>query len=140
MASSTKPGLVAQIAEDADSGSSLPLLEWALFEMWRCLHGRMITLSDYRRIGGVAGALTRHADEAYERLTDGLGIRSEPGPKRAPDSGANWFLPDTADSPVHGSLPSGSWQWQVSSLRRDFSPVCTDDLHGEVLEIAHESL
>src|SRR5579859_803081 len=66
--------LISLIAEDADGGSSLPLLEWALFEMWRHLRGRVITLADYQRIGGVAGALARHADEAYGRLTEGLGF------------------------------------------------------------------
>ena len=95
--------LVAQIAEDAGNGSSLPLLEWALSEMWRHQQGRMITLSDYRRIGGVAGALTRHAEKAYQHLIRPVRVRPGPSPKHAPDPSANWSRSDTQVSPVRGS-------------------------------------
>ena len=131
--------LISQIADDADGGSSLPLLEWALFEMWRHLQGRMITLSDYRGVGGVAGALARHADEAYERLTEELGfshnqirsmlltlVRTSSAPTRR-------TVPYTDLSPRQLAVASVLIKERLLACR-------VDDLLGEVLEIAHETL
>ena len=134
-----EPSLISQIAEDADGGSSLPLLEWALFEMWRHLHGRTITLSDYRRIGGVAGALARHADEAYERLTEGLGF------SQSQIKSMLLTLVRTGSSPTRRTVPYTDLppeQLAVASvLIKERLLAChADDLHGEVLEIVHETL
>ena len=131
--------LVSQIAEDADGGSSLPLLEWALFEMWRHLHGRMITLADYRRIGGVNGALAGHAEKAFERLTEQLEF------DRSQIRNVFLALVRTGASTTRRTVPYADLtpgQLAVASvLIKERLLAChTDDLHGEVLEIAHEAL
>ena len=63
-----EPGLVDLIAADAGHGGSLPLLEFALSELWPHQQRRQITLTGYRDIGGVSGALGKHADHVYEDL------------------------------------------------------------------------
>src|SRR2546422_1881054 len=55
-------------AEDGGSAgrsSVLPLLEFALSELWKRRWEGMLTHEAYRRIGAVAGALTQWADGAF---------------------------------------------------------------------------
>ena len=61
-------GLVRVIAEDAGGGRGLPLLEFALTQLWPHQQGRQITLAAYQGIGGVTGALSRHAEQSYQDL------------------------------------------------------------------------
>ncbi|GAA4605345.1 WD40 repeat protein [Actinoplanes octamycinicus] len=61
--------LVATIvAEVADSPGALPLAAHALREAWDRRQGAIVTLAGYRAAGGVAGAVARTAEQAYERL------------------------------------------------------------------------
>jgi hypothetical protein len=46
----------------------LPLLSFALAEWWSQREGDVLTAAAWRRIGGVAGALSRHADATLEAL------------------------------------------------------------------------
>jgi WD40 repeat protein/serine/threonine protein kinase len=61
--------LVAQIVSDvrAEPGA-LPLLQYALTELFEKREGRRLTLYIYRQMGGVAGALAKRADEVYDAL------------------------------------------------------------------------
>jgi WD40 repeat protein len=61
-------GLARLIAGDAGGGRGLPLLEFALTQLWPLQQGRMITLSAYQGIGGVTGALSQHAEQACKEL------------------------------------------------------------------------
>jgi len=63
-------GLAAVIAGDADGGQGLPLLEFALTRLWPHQRGREITLAAYQGIGGVTGALSGHAEQAYRELAE----------------------------------------------------------------------
>ncbi len=47
---------------------ALPLLQYALTELFEQREGKMLTLEAYRNIGGVSGALARRADTLYEQL------------------------------------------------------------------------
>ncbi|MCA1706664.1 MAG: hypothetical protein LC808_26725, partial [Actinobacteria bacterium] len=63
-------GLVAALVADTNSGEALPLLAFVLRQLANGLPvGGILTLSRYHDLGGVRGALTRHADTA---LTDAL--------------------------------------------------------------------
>ena len=87
----------------------LCLMQHAMMMMWRRAHGRdpqspEITLEDYEEIGGLAGALSQHADEIFDglasdrhreiaevlfrRLTEGSGRdnRRPPSPPRSASS------------------------------------------------------
>jgi basic membrane lipoprotein Med (substrate-binding protein (PBP1-ABC) superfamily)/DNA-binding SARP family transcriptional activator/class 3 adenylate cyclase len=71
-----EPGLVAEmIADVANQPGALPLLQYALTELFERRDGRNLTLPVYREIGGVAGALSARADRIYE-ATDPVGRRA----------------------------------------------------------------
>ena len=61
-------GLVSLIASDAGGGTGLPLLEFALTELWPHQRLRRITLGEYQEIGGVTGALSQYAEQVYQDL------------------------------------------------------------------------
>ncbi len=63
------PELVATIIRDVgDQPGMLPLLQYALTELFEQRQSRTITLDDYRETGGVTGALARRADEIFNHL------------------------------------------------------------------------
>ncbi|AVH68415.1 nSTAND1 domain-containing NTPase [Nostoc sp. 'Peltigera membranacea cyanobiont' N6] len=63
-------GLVKRILNDIeDEPGNLPLLEFALTELWKWRKGKQLTHVAYEEIGEVAGALTVHADTIYSNLS-----------------------------------------------------------------------
>jgi WD40 repeat protein/class 3 adenylate cyclase len=66
-----EPGLLADMVADvANEPGALPLLQYALTELYERREGDMITRAAYEAIGGVAGALAGRAEEIYGRLSD----------------------------------------------------------------------
>ncbi|HEX6306225.1 MAG TPA: protein kinase [Anaerolineales bacterium] len=64
-----EPGLVAEIVTDVtDQPGYLPLMQYALTELFERRAGNTLTLADYRESGGVPGALGRRAEEIYAGL------------------------------------------------------------------------
>jgi len=64
-------GLVKRILDDVESEpGNLPLLEFALTELWKQRQGKQLTHTAYENIGEVKGALARHANSKYSNLTD----------------------------------------------------------------------
>jgi WD40 repeat protein len=65
-------GLTDLLLNEVESQpGSLPLLEHALLQIWqRREGGRRLTIAAYREIGGVAGALEKHAEEIYSGFTE----------------------------------------------------------------------
>ncbi|EPX62045.1 hypothetical protein D187_009948 [Cystobacter fuscus DSM 2262] len=62
-------GLMSAILKDvSQEPGSLPLLEHALYELWRARSGAWLTLSAYEASGGVVGALQQRAQTCYEAL------------------------------------------------------------------------
>lgn len=62
-----EPGLVAEIiAEVAHQPGALPLLQYALTELFERRDDDRLTLAAYREIGGIAGALSARADRIHE--------------------------------------------------------------------------
>ncbi len=60
-------GLVNAIINDvAEQPGALPLLQYALTELFERRQGRTMLLSDYQDIGGTTGALARRAEELYQ--------------------------------------------------------------------------
>jgi serine/threonine protein kinase/ABC-type glycerol-3-phosphate transport system substrate-binding protein/DNA-binding SARP family transcriptional activator len=61
-----EPGLVAEIVADvSDRPGALPLLQYALTELFDHRRERVIQLATYRETGGVSGALIRRAEALY---------------------------------------------------------------------------
>jgi len=64
-------GLVAQIVSDMNYQSgALPLLQYALTELFDRRDGRLLSHTAYKEIGGAVGALANRADEIYRSLID----------------------------------------------------------------------
>jgi DNA-binding SARP family transcriptional activator/WD40 repeat protein len=62
-------GLVAQIVQDVSGQpGSLPLLQYALTELFDSRHSNTLSLAAYQRSGGVRAALGRRAEQIYEGL------------------------------------------------------------------------
>ncbi|NEQ75681.1 MAG: WD40 repeat domain-containing protein [Okeania sp. SIO2C9] len=62
-------GLVERILKDVDKQpGNLPLLEFALTELWKKRQGKELTHQAYEEIGQVSGALTRYADDEFSKL------------------------------------------------------------------------
>ena len=73
-----EPGLLAaMLTETADEPGALPLLQYALTELFQRREGTTMTLDAYRTIGGVSGALAGRAEELYTGSTD-----ARAGPRR----------------------------------------------------------
>ena len=64
-----EPALVAAlVAEVADQPASLPLLQYALTELFEQRDGERLTLEAHDAIGSVSGALAQRAEDLYGRL------------------------------------------------------------------------
>jgi hypothetical protein len=62
-------GLVERILKEvAAEPGHLPLLEFALTQLWSRCQGGLLTHAAYTAIGGVEGALARHADASFALL------------------------------------------------------------------------
>ncbi|MDJ0923979.1 MAG: BTAD domain-containing putative transcriptional regulator [Acidimicrobiia bacterium] len=67
-----EPGLVSHIVADVSGQpGELPLLQYALTQLFEQRASNLLTLSDYQRSGSVLEALGRRAEELYEQLSPG---------------------------------------------------------------------
>ena len=63
-------GLLHRILSDAGKEpGSLPLIEFALMQLWARRRGRALTNTDYDAIGGVTGALAQRAEAEFARFS-----------------------------------------------------------------------
>ena len=64
-------GLLAEIVADVlDQPGALPLLQYALTELFDRREGQLLTRSAYRDVGGVSGALAATAEEVYSEMAE----------------------------------------------------------------------
>jgi len=64
-------GLTEHILDEVQQEPGiLPLLEFALTQLWKENRGGKLTYLAYNKIGGVTKALANHADEIYKKLDD----------------------------------------------------------------------
>ncbi|WP_117215021.1 hypothetical protein [Micromonosporaceae bacterium CPCC 204380] len=56
--------------EGARDTGVLPLLSHALYATWSQALGRRLTIADYRKVGGIHGAVAATADAVYHTLTE----------------------------------------------------------------------
>ncbi|HEX9595690.1 MAG TPA: LuxR C-terminal-related transcriptional regulator, partial [Anaerolineales bacterium] len=68
---SFEPGLVAKIIEDVYyQPGALPMLQYALTELFEQRQERLLTHAAYQAIGGASGALAKRAEELYLEMND----------------------------------------------------------------------
>jgi hypothetical protein len=133
--------LAAAIVADAGrSAGSLPLVQFALTELFERRIDDRVTLQAYRELGGLGGVIARRADEIFENLT--------PAEQRV----AEITLPrlvslDSAGDPTRRRVPSAELaSASASGVVAAFGEarLLTFDrdrsTREQVVEIAHESL
>jgi WD40 repeat protein/energy-coupling factor transporter ATP-binding protein EcfA2 len=64
-------GLVERILEDVSGEpGALPLLEFALTELWEGRRGELLTHEAYEEFGGIGGAIAQRAEKEYGRFSE----------------------------------------------------------------------
>lgn len=133
-------GLVERVLEDVEAEPGvLPLLEFALTELWARREGHTITHGAYTAIGGVDGALARHADDSYAALSE----EQKEEARRVflqlvrPGEGTE----DTRRVATRQEL--GAAPWELVKRLADARLVVTnrgEDAAEETVEVVHEAL
>jgi len=137
-----EPGLVSEIAADvSDQPGALPLLQYALTELWERRVSDLLTRDAYRELGGVAGALTRRAEELYDAAseTEGAAVRRVFGRLVTPGEGTE----DTRRRALRAEVAIDSTSSTVVDrygaarlLSFDTDPTTREPM----VEVAHEAL
>jgi len=137
------PGLVRRILDDAGSEPGvLPLLGFVLQTLWERRSGGRLPTTAYEEMGGVLGALRRHADRVWAECVGGPG--ADECEARALLTGLVRVLPGS-ETPLRRRLTrreAGEVRWE---LARRFAERRLLVLHGqegepESAELAHEAL
>ncbi len=134
-----EPGLVERILDDVgDEPGNLPLLEFALTQLWDRQVGGRLTHAAYEAIGKVEGALARYAEEVYTGL-------SQPEQEQAQRVLVQMVHPgegteDTRRLAIRAELSESDWE--LARKLADARLVVTDrDAAGqETVEVVHEAL
>jgi tetratricopeptide (TPR) repeat protein len=146
-----EPALVEAILKDVETAPGfLPLLQYAMTELWRVRRADALTLTDYIRIKRLAGALEKKADSIYLALAEAeqsaakwlflsvtqLGEGTQDTRKRA-------FQQDLISQRHHESLIETTLK-KLTDARLLVSNVLTarasDGKSLTVIDIAHEAL
>ncbi len=141
-----EPGLVDRIVSDVvDEAGRLPLLGYALRELFERRSGEDISITDYNEIGGVIGVLGRRAEDAMHELDAvdeatirqvmlrlvRLGSGGEPARRRVRMSELQRMGTDPADV---GVVIRAFADQRLLTFDRD--PVT----RGPTVEVAHEAI
>jgi WD40 repeat protein/DNA-binding SARP family transcriptional activator len=142
-----EPRLVAElVAEVQDQPGTLPLLQYALTELFEHRQHATLTLGAYREIGGVAGALTRRAEALYQGLDPAGRVAARQlflrllavGEEGAEDTRRRVLRAELASLEVGGpaiaAVIEAYGRHRLLALDRD--PVT----RGPTVEVAHEAL
>ncbi|OAB57660.1 hypothetical protein AY600_00655 [Phormidium willei BDU 130791] len=133
-------GLVERILDDInDQPGNLPLLEFALTELWSQRNSASLSHTTYEKIGGVEGALARHANQIYSKF-------KAKDKKKIKQIFIQLVYPENTNKDTRRSATKkelgGDKNWHlVTHLANDRLIVTSRNLQGEELvELAHESL
>jgi DNA-binding SARP family transcriptional activator len=143
-------GLVPQIVADvAEEGGALPMLQYALTELFNRRDGRELTRAAYEAIGGVSGALARRAEEVFSALSEAeqrvarqlflrlvtLGEGAEDTRRRTPRSELEALRSEVTDeSATIGAVLDTFGQARLLTFDRD------PGTREPTAEVAHEAL
>ncbi|MGD1913548.1 MAG: tetratricopeptide repeat protein, partial [Rivularia sp. (in: cyanobacteria)] len=132
-------GLVERILDDVeDEPGNLPLLEFALTQLWKQRQGKQLTHAGYQVIGKVQGALARHADWNYRNYsaTEKERVRRIFIQLVQPGEGTL----DTRRLATKAEL--GETSWELVKRLADNRLVVTNQnaANQETVEVVHEAL
>ncbi|HAJ36923.1 MAG TPA: hypothetical protein DCL15_14665 [Chloroflexi bacterium] len=135
---SFEPGLTERLLDDVgQEPGNLPLLQFALAELWSRRTGYVITHDAYDEIGRVSGALASYADQVYAQLTADEQIAArrlfiqlvQPGDETG----------DTRRPALRAELSDAAWT--LAQKLADLRLVVTGHGDsGESIELVHEAL
>ena len=112
-------GLAAALVADTASGEALPLLAFTLRQLADGLPaGGTLTLARYHDLGGVPGALTRHADAALAEAVRASGLTERRGAGRTHSPGHRRRHRPTRPAADHTPQPHRAAARRVAGLRR----------------------
>jgi WD40 repeat protein len=132
-------GLVKRILDDVeDEPGNLPLLEFALTELWKRRKGKQLTHAAYEEIGQVKGALARHADENYTKLsaTEKEQVRRIFIQLVRPGEGTE----DTRRLATKAELGEASWELVKQLADNRLVVTSQNSANQETVEVVHEAL
>ncbi|HRX60385.1 MAG TPA: trypsin-like peptidase domain-containing protein, partial [Candidatus Competibacter sp.] len=131
-------GLAERILQDlGQEPGALPLLEFALTQLWEQQQYRQLTHAAYEAIGGVTQALARHADETLVRFQDERErLRRVFVQLVRPGEGTE----DTRQVATREQVGAANWNL-VTELADERLVVTGRDAQGqETVEVVHEAL
>jgi hypothetical protein len=143
------PQLVERILDDHGlEEGRLPLLQFALKETWGRREGDRLTAEAYTEVGGVAGAIEKTAEDAYESLTPSqknaarrLFLRLvTPGEGQA-DTRARSVIPDDSDQrDIVRLFANPKTRLLVTGYETPKGAAGTGNEARSTVEVAHEAL
>jgi WD40 repeat protein len=119
----------------------LPLLSHALDQAWRSRTGRVLSLTDYERTGGIEGAVADSAERAYDRLTPAQQAAARQVFTRLTATSSDGV--DTADRAGRVELTEGKGPAEardVEAVLEAFAAERLLTLAAGTVEISHEIL
>ncbi|MFE4693319.1 trypsin-like peptidase domain-containing protein [Streptomyces sp. NPDC056749] len=138
-----EPGLPERIVTDAgNEPGRMPLVQFALTELWHQRSSSMLTHTAYDAFGGIAGALVGHADGVHAQLT-----RKQQ--ELAPRLFAQLARPGEGDSFVRRPARTTDLAPELLALVRELtrsgkllvlSHTPGDSGQEEIVDLAHEAL
>lgn len=134
-------GLVESILDDLeDEPGNLALLEFALTELWKRRKGKQITHAAYQEIGQVRGALTRHADSVFLKLSAEEKQQARRIFIQLVNLGEG--TGDTRRRVAKSELGESNWKFVTKLAGKDYRLVVTsqDGNQQETVEVVHEAL
>jgi WD40 repeat protein len=132
-------GLVKRILGDVEGEPGiLPLLEFALTELWQRRSSKQLTHTAYEEIGGVQGALDRHANQEYDKLNDAdqERVRRIFIQLVRPGEGVE----DTRRIAIKEELEEESWLLVKQLADARLVVTSRNDTGQETVEVVHEAL
>ncbi|NJM73324.1 MAG: hypothetical protein HC862_26150 [Scytonema sp. RU_4_4] len=132
-------GLVDRILDDVeDEPGNLPLLEFALTLLWERRTSKQLTHAAYEAIGEVQGALAKHADQNYGKLspTEREQVRRIFIQLVRPGEGAE----DTRRLATKGELGEVSWSLVKELADARLVVTSLNAASEETVEVVHEAL
>ncbi len=128
------------LADTGDREENLPLLQFALTQLWPRMVRGVLTCQAYRDIGGLRGALAQHAEAVYAGLTPEQRevARQLFGRLVRPGEG----VADTRNVVARAELDDRAWQLatQLNAEANRLVAIGTDATGQTTIELAHEAL
>ncbi|MFY7802994.1 MAG: WD40 repeat domain-containing protein [Limnoraphis robusta] len=138
---SFEEGLVERILDDVDKQpGNLPLLEFALTELWKKRQGKQLTHKAYEDIGEVSGALTGYADDKFSKLKPEEKERVRRIFLQLVQPGAG--TEDTRRVATKADLNESNWDLvkQLADARLVVTSRTENNSEQETVEVVHEAL